>query len=80
MSEGHVVRIRRLTPDGAVPVRAVIEIDRRADGPRVRAGGSHALVLMSAEGESEPAVVASLLPHMLDDESVAQLIARHSLR
>ena len=26
MAHGHVVRIRRLTPDGAVPVRAVIEV------------------------------------------------------
>ena len=80
MPEGHVVRIRRLTRDGAVPVRAVIEIDRRAESPRVSVGGGHPPVLKSAEGDSEPSVVASLLPDMQDDESVARLIARHSLR
>jgi hypothetical protein len=80
MSEGHVVRIRRLTHDGAVPVRAVIEIDRRVESPRLLVGGGHPPVLMSADGESESAVVASLLPHMHDDESVARLIAQHSLR
>ena len=80
MSEGQVVRIRRLTPDGVVPVRAVIELDRRAGTPRGLAGGGRPPALASVEGDSEPCVVASLLPLMHDDASVARLVARHGVR
>ena len=80
MPQGHVVRIRRLTPDGTAPMRAVIEIDRRAGSPRTSGGGGHPPALMAVEGESEPDVVASLLPFVQDDASVARLLAQRGVR
>ena len=80
MPQGHVVRIRRLTPDGIAPMRAVIEIDRRAGSPRTSGGGGHPPALMAVEGESEPDVVASLLPFVQDDASVARLLAQRGVR
>jgi len=81
MPQGHVVRIRRLTPDGtAGPMRAVIEIDRRAGSPRTSGGGGNPPALMAVEGESETDVVASLLPFVQDDASVARLLAQRGVR
>ncbi len=34
MPQGPVVRSRRVTSEGAAPVRAVVEVDRRAGTPR----------------------------------------------
>lgn len=79
MSPGSVVRIRRLTPDGVAPVRAVIEVDRRAGTPRGAAGGSPP-PLMAVEGESEPDVIASLLPFVQEDAAVARLLAQRGVR
>jgi len=79
MANGPVVRIRRLTPDGTAPVRAVIEVDRRAGTPRSSAGGNPP-PLMAVEGESEPDVVASLLPFAEDDAAVARLLAQRGVR
>lgn len=79
--QGHVVRIRRLTQDGAAPMRAVIEIDRRAGSPRSAAvTRGHPPALMAVEGESETDVVASLLPFVQDDASVARLLAQRGVR
>lgn len=81
MPQGHVVRIRRLTPDGNAPMRAVIEVDRRAGSPRTSGGrGGHPPALMAVEGENEPDVVASLLPFVQDDASVARLLAQRGVR
>jgi hypothetical protein len=80
MSYGSVVRIRRVTPDGTAPVRAVIEVDRRAGSARNSGGGSHPPALMAVEGESEPDVVASLLPFAEDDAAVARLLAQRGTR
>lgn len=80
MPQGHVVRIRRLTPDGDGPLRAVIEIDRRAGSPRSASGRGHPPALMAVEGESESEVVASLLPFVQDDASVARLLAQRGVR
>ena len=57
MPQGHVVRIRRLTQDGTAPMRAVIEIDRRAGSPRAAGSRGHPPALMAVEGESETDVV-----------------------
>jgi hypothetical protein len=80
MPQGHVVRIRRLTPDGDGPLRAVIEIDRRAGSPRSASSRGHPPALMAVEGESETDVVASLLPFVQDDASVARLLAQRGVR
>ena len=79
MAPGSVVRIRRLTPDGTAPVRAVIEVDRRAGTPR-SSGGGHPPPLMAVEGESEPDVVASLLPFAQEEAAVARLLAQRGVR
>jgi len=76
MTAGHVVRIRRLTPDGSSLVRAVIEVDRRAGSQRVSSGRGLPPPLMAVEGESEPEVVASLMPFVEEDASVARLLAQ----
>jgi hypothetical protein len=80
MANGPVVRIRRLTPDGTSPVRAVIEVDRRAGTPRSAAPVGHPPALMAVEGEREPDVVASLLPFVEDDAAVARLLAQRGVR
>jgi hypothetical protein len=79
MTAGHVVRIRRLPPDGSSLVRAVIEVDRRYGTPRMVGGRGLPPPLMAVEGESEPAVVASLMPFVEDDASVARLLAQRSV-
>lgn len=79
MTAGHVVRIRRLTPDGASPVRAVIEVDRRAGSPRESTGRGLPPPLMAVEGDSEPDVVASLMPFVQEDASVARLMAQRGV-
>ena len=80
MPEGHVVRIRRLTSNGAARLRAVIEVDRRVGRPRTSERPGHPPALMAVEGESEPDVVASLLPFVQDDASVARLLAQRGVR
>ncbi len=80
MTAGHVVRIRRLTPDGTAPVRAVIEVDRRAGTARSSGSTGQPPALMAVEGESEPAVVASLMPFVEEDASVARLLAQRGVR
>jgi hypothetical protein len=80
LPEGSVVRIRRLTPPDGMPVRAVIEVDRRNSGPR----SVHILrtppPLMAVEGESEQGVVAALLPFVEEDAAIARLMAQRAER
>ena len=79
MQNGPVVRIRRVTAVGATPVRAVIELDRRAGTPRAAAGGTPP-PLMAVEGASDAEVTASLLPFAEEDSAVARLIAQRGAR
>lgn len=74
------MRIRRLTPAGGAPVRAVIEVDRRNSGPRGSDARRHPPPLMAVEGESEQGVVAALLPFVEEDAAVARLIAQRDVR
>jgi hypothetical protein len=78
-TRGPVVRIRRV--DAATPgmIAAVIEVDRRAGTPREKEGGIPP-ALMAVEGESEAAVVASLLPFADDDSAIARLLAARGIR
>ena len=80
MSSGAIVRIRRVSEDGESPVRAVIEVDRRGPTPRSSGGGGYPPALMAVEGESEPDVVASLLPFAEEDSAVARLLAQRGVR
>jgi hypothetical protein len=79
MTNGPVVRIRRVTAAGETPVRAVIELDRRSGTPRVSAGGNPP-PLMAVEGASDAEVLASLLPFAEEDSAVARLISQRGAR
>ena len=78
MPEGATVRIRRLTPQDGVPVRAVIEVDRRNSGPRSIDSRRVPPALMAVEGETEQGVVAALLPFVEEDSAVARLLAQRA--
>lgn len=76
LPEGATVRIRRLTPPEGVPVRAVIEVDRRISGPRAIDLRRPPPPLMGVDGESEQGVVAALLPFVEEDATIARLLAQ----
>jgi hypothetical protein len=78
-TQGPVVRIRRVAPSAGGAVSAVIEVDRRAGTPRAAEGGIPPAI-MAVEGESEAAVIASLLPFVEDDSAVARLLASRGIR
>lgn len=80
MPTGAVVRIRRVTTNGATPVRAVIEVDRRAGSPRGSGGGGSPPPLMAVEGASDAEVIASLLPFAEEDSAVARLLTQRGAR
>ena len=64
---------------GAVPVKAVLEVDRRAGTPREHLGGFPP-PLMEAEGQSDAEVLATLEPHAHDDSVIAGLMRSKGLR
>ncbi|MCC7195922.1 MAG: hypothetical protein IT356_10230 [Gemmatimonadaceae bacterium] len=76
MAAGAVVRIRRISAAGAEPVRAIIEVDRRAGTPRKSGGGGTPPPLMAVEGSTDAEVTASLLPFAVEDSAVARLMAQ----
>lgn len=78
-SLGPVVRIRRVESATAGSVAAVVEVDRRAGTPREIEGGIPP-ALMAVEGDTEDAVVASLLPFADDDSAIARLLAARGIR
>ena len=80
MTSGAVVRIRRVTADGATPVRAVIEVDRRAGSPRTAGGAGTPPPLMAVEGATDAEVTAALLPFADEDSSVARLLTQRGAR
>jgi len=80
MASGPVVRIRRVSADGATPVHAVIEVDRRAGSPRNVGGVGMPPPLMAVEGDSDAAVTASLLPFAEEDSAVARLLSQRGGR
>jgi hypothetical protein len=79
LAHGPAVRVRRTSDAGALPVTAVLEVDRRAGTPRELEGGFPP-PLMTASGESEAAVLAELQPHAVDDRVVAGLMREKGLR
>ncbi len=77
--QGSIVRIRRIAAAGGGAVCAVIEVDRRAGTPRAAEGGIPPGI-MAVEGDTEVAVVASLLPFAEDDSAIARLLAARGIR
>ena len=81
LTSGPTVRIRRVTPAGVTPVRAVIEVDRRGgDSPRTSGGVHMPPPLMTVEGNSEADVIASLRPFADEDAAMARLMAQQGKR
>jgi len=78
LPHGPAVRIRRTSEEGAVPVTAVLEVDRRAGTPREGVGTPPPL--MHCEGVTEAEVVESLVPHANDDRIIVQLLREKGLR
>lgn len=73
LAHGPAVRVRRTSERGALPVVAVLEVDRRASTARARSGGTPP-PLMIVEGRSDAEVLNLLKPHALDDRLVAGLM------
>jgi hypothetical protein len=78
MAHGPVVKIRRMSAVGEVPVRAVIEVDRRAGTPR--GGIGLAPPLMECESNNETEALATLQRHAEDDRTIVQLMRLKGLR
>jgi hypothetical protein len=76
---GPVVRIRRVESATPGMMCAVLEVDRRAGTPRAAEGGIPPAI-MAVEGETEAAVLASLLPFAEDDSAIARLLANRGIR
>lgn len=78
MAHGPAVRIRRTSEQGASPVTAVLEVDRRAGTPRAGIGNPPPLALCEAASEAE--VLAMLEPQARDDRLLVQLLHEKGLR
>jgi hypothetical protein len=78
LPHGPAVRVRRVSEVGAVPVMAVLEVDRRAGTPREGIGTPPPLV--TAQGNTEAEVLAQLEPQAKDDRVIAQLLRARGLR
>jgi hypothetical protein len=70
---GPEVRIRRVSPPGETPVKAVLDVDRRAGTPREKEGGTPP-PLKQVEGASDADVVAALKQEADDDRAIAGLM------
>ena len=79
LAHGPAVRVRRTSEPGALPVTAVLEVDRRAQARRERHGGFPP-PLMIVEGKTEAEVLDVLRPHALDDRLVAGLMRQKGQR
>lgn len=80
LTHGPIVRVRRTSAPGDVPIRAVLEIDRRGGQMRDAGTPGDAPPLMEADGASESDVLAKLLPLALEDAEVARLMRDRGLR
>jgi hypothetical protein len=78
MPHGPVVRIRRTSEAGVVPVVAVLEVDRRAGTPREGMGTPPPL--MQCEAASEDEARMTLEAHAREDQRLAQLMREKGLR
>jgi len=78
LPHGPAVRVRRTSIGGAVPVTAVLEVDRRAGTPRGGLGTPPPLMQCEAASESE--ALAMLAPHAGDDRAIVQLMREKGLR
>lgn len=78
LPHGPAVRVRRVSPQGATPVVAVLEVDRRAGTPREGIGTPPPLMRCEAANEAE--ALARLRPEAEDDRVIARLLREKGLR
>ena len=78
LPHGPVVRIRRTSGAGVVPIAVVLEVDRRAGTARAELGIPPALVESAAPSERE--ALRALEPLARDDAAVARLMRERGLR
>ncbi|HEX3865467.1 MAG TPA: hypothetical protein VHV78_01905 [Gemmatimonadaceae bacterium] len=78
MAHGPAVRIRRTSAEGATPVTAVLEVDRRAGTPREGEGTPPPL--LHCEAATESAILDVLGAHARDDRMIVQLLHEKGLR
>lgn len=76
---GPAVRIRRTSPDGASPVTAVLEVDRRYGTPREHEPGFPP-PLAHAEGGTDAEVIEKLEGFAKDDQTIVRLMRERGLR
>ena len=79
LPDGPAVRIRRTSAPGAVPITAVLEVDRRYGTPREHEGGFPP-PLAHAEGTTEAEVVGMLAGWAKDDSTIVRLMRERGLR
>jgi hypothetical protein len=79
MPHGPEVRIRRTSDTGEHPVRAVLDVDRRAGTPREALGGTPP-ELKRAQGATEQECVAQLRADADDDRAISSLMRAKGLR
>lgn len=78
LPHGPEVRIRRTSDEGASPVVAVLEVDRRAGTARSERGFPPPL--LRCEAASEADAMAALEPQARDDRRVVQLMRERGQR
>jgi len=74
--EGPAVRIRRTSEPGALPVTAVLEVERRV---KRAVPGGHPPRLLSATADSEAEVLAFLEPKAAEDQTITELMREKGL-
>ena len=79
MIHGPEVRIRRTSAKGAMPVTAVLDVDRRAGTPREKDGGTPP-PLKHVQGQTEAEVIAALRADADDDRAISGLMRTKGLR
>lgn len=80
LSHGPVVRVRRTSAEGATPVRAVLEVDRRGGDSRPGQPGGPPPSLLELEDASESSVLGKLLAYAMEDVELAKLMRDQGLR
>jgi hypothetical protein len=74
--EGPAVRIRRTSEPGAMPVTAVLEVERRV---KRAVPGGHPPRLLSITADSEAEVLAFLEPKAAEDQTITELMREKGL-
>jgi hypothetical protein len=79
-STGPVIRVRRVSPEGETPVKAVLEADRRGGLLRDGQKPGNPPPLMETEGVSDSDVLSKLIPFAMEDAEMARLMRDKGLR